>query len=380
MNNRYISDVAPLAHDRVRPFDGERPYLATGSLLKNNDFEFQYVDYENKPSRADLNVKSGDIIVARMQGTNKVMQIHDGMEKIIVSTGFAVFRPNASEIDSRFLYYYMLNSKFQREKDKLCVGATQKAINNTSLKKLNIPLPKIEDQLKIVTILDKADAICRKREKAIKLADEFLRSVFLDMFGDPVVNPKGWRQVKIKEMCAVKTGNTPSRNVPEYYGDDIEWIKSDNINTPYHYLTKAEEKLSKEGRKVGRVVPANSTLVTCIAGSFDCIGNAALADRSVSFNQQINSITPSDDIDPYFLYLQILIAKRLIQAASTNSMKGMVSKSRFENIMLIKPPFKLQKKFGNIFKKFITTNDNLIQNLKNSDYLFNSLSQNAFSG
>ena len=281
-------------------------------------------------------------------------------------------------LNVRYLYYFL--DKYIEKLRTGSIGGVIKYIKLSHLTDIKIPLPPITEQKRIAAILDKADTIRREREKAIQLADEFLRSVFLDMFGDPVVNPKGWRQVKIKEMCAVKTGNTPSRNVPEYYGDDIEWIKSDNINTPYHYLTKAEEKLSKEGRKVGRVVPANSTLVTCIAGSFDCIGNAALADRSVSFNQQINAITPSDDIDPYFLYIQILIAKRLIQAASTNSMKGMVSKSRLENIMLVKPPFKLQKKFGNIFKKFITTNDNLIQNHKNSDYLFNSLSQNAFSG
>lgn len=285
---------------------------------------------------------------------------------------------NNKGINTKYAYYFLYKNIHLLEAG--FKGAGLKHISKDFISDIKIPLPTLKYQDNVVAALDKANAIRRKREKAIKLADEFLRSVFLDIFGDPVVNPKGWRQVKIKEMCAVKTGNTPSRNVPEYYGDDIEWIKSDNINTPYHYLTKAEEKLSKEGRKVGRVVPANSTLVTCIAGSFDCIGNAALADRSVSFNQQINSITPSDDIDPYFLYLQILIAKRLIQTASTNSMKGMVSKSRFENIMLIKPPFKLQKKFGNIFKKFITTNDNLIQNLKNSDYLFNSLSQNAFSG
>jgi type I restriction enzyme S subunit len=61
-----------------------------------------------------------------------------------------------------------------------------------------IPLPPLEEQKRIVTILDKADAIRQKRQQAIALADDFLRSVFLDMFGDPVTNPKGWERIRVR--------------------------------------------------------------------------------------------------------------------------------------------------------------------------------------
>ncbi len=142
-------------------------------------------------------------------------------------------------------------------------------------------MPPLPEQRRIADILDKADAVRRKRKGAIALAEELLRSAFLEMFGDPVTNPKGWPVKPLTALGTVTTGNTPSRDVPEYFGEAIEWIEFDNINTPSHYLTPAVEGLSEKGRAVGRVAPAGSTLMTCIAGSPDCIGNVGLADREV---------------------------------------------------------------------------------------------------
>lgn len=200
------------------------------------------------------------------------------------------------------------------------------------------------------------------------------------MFGDPVTNPKEWAVKPLKQLAKVTTGNTPSRKEAKYYGDHIEWIKSDNINTPSHFLTKASEYLSVEGRQVARVVGKGSTLVTCIAGSFDCIGNAAYADREVAFNQQINALTPLTGVSSWFLYSLILFSKKHIQSASTNSMKGMVSKGKMEEIPMICPPISLQERFQETFISFLSLNEKLNCSSAASSDVFNSLSQRAFSG
>ena len=119
-----------------------------------------------------------------------------------------------------------------------------------------------------------ADALRAKRREALAQLDTLLQSTFLDMFGDPVTNPMGWDTSALGEVGEVITGNTPSRKHPEYYGEDIEWIKSDNINDPSFVLTEAEERLSVAGKAVARTSPRGSILVTCIAGSPSCIGNA----------------------------------------------------------------------------------------------------------
>ena len=361
-------------------FEGIRGYVATGDMDEVGNLSSVGVDYMGRPSRANQETKFGDVIFARMANTVKVREISKDDEKLIFSTGFCVLRPDKKEVESRYLYHYLKTHYFQRKKDNLCTGATQKAITNDKLDEIELPLPRIDIQRHIATILDKADDIRRKRQESIRLIEEYIRAVFLDMFGDPAINPKGLDKAPIKELGSVMTGNTPPRERAEYYGDGVEWIKSDNINTPYHFLTEAKERLTAEGQKVGRTVPKKSILVTCIAGSPDCIGNAAITDRAVAFNQQINAVSSFQGVDPYFLYVQILVAKKLIQQQSTESMKGMVSKGKFENILFLNPPYPLQEKFGKVFKKwhdvFLKNNDVLSE----SNNLYGSLTQKAFKG
>jgi type I restriction enzyme, S subunit len=159
----------------------------------------------------------------------------------------------------------------------------------------------------------------------------------------------------------------------------IEWIKSDNINTPYYYLTQAEEGLSEAGKAVARIVAAGAILVTCIAGSPACIGNAAIVNREVAFNQQINALVPQQG-NVHFLFAQILTAKRLIQDASTASMKGMVSKSRFEEIRLIFPPLNLQQEFAAHMEAVEKLKAAHRSSLSELDALFASLQHRAFRG
>lgn len=289
-------------------------------------------------------------------------------------------------LDAQVLYLdyfrrFLETNFFKKQLQKLITGSAQLNFGPSHIKLMNMPLPLLEEQKRIAAILDKADSVRRKRQQAIDLADDFLRSVFLDMFGDPVTNPKGWEVKKVKNFAKVTTGNTPSRKESKYYGEDIEWIKSDNINTPEHILTTATEFLSLEGEKVARTVEKGSTLITCIAGSFDCIGNVAFADRKVSFNQQINALTPKRElVSDWFLYSLILFSKKLIQNASTNSMKGMVSKGKLEEVELILPPLEKQKEFEMIFNKQIKLKQKMSQSYLGSSDKFNSLSQKAFAG
>jgi len=254
------------------------------------------------------------------------------------------------------------------------------SINKTQLRALPVALPPLPEQRRIAVILARADAIRSKRQEAIRLTEEFLRSVFLEMFGDPAANPKGWSVSALSVVADITTGNTPSRKQADYYGDGIEWIKSDNINTPSHVLTPAAEHLSKLGQAVGRVAPAGSTLMTCIAGSRGCIGNVALADREVAFNQQINALSAKDGIDPHFLYMVLLVGKRLVQAASTDAMKGMVSKGRLSAVKIPVPPPSEQEKFGSWFVRFLQCQLRLERARDEANTLFNSLVQLAFRG
>ena len=287
-----------------------------------------------------------------------------------------VIRPK-SRIDRMFLLWTLKHYDVR----PFVSGSTRPKLTKGQAEKIPIPVPaSIDEQKRIAAILNEAAAVRQKCEMALDLADDFLNSVFLDMFGDPATNSKDLPQRPLSWFGQVITGNTPPRSNSKNYGEHIEWIKSDNINTPDHFLTNAKEKLSKEGEKLGRIAPAGSVLVTCIAGSQSSIGRAAIADRDVAFNQQINAIKPSSNFDTYFLYTQFLTGQKLIQSASTNSMKGMVSKSKFQEINFLAPTLEEQTKFGFIFQEYHKNKERLTSAKVEAKSLFNSLAVNAFRG
>lgn len=366
---------------------GTVPSLGGEHLNSDGGFDWSNPKYIEEDFYCSMDrgrvVRKNILIVKDGATTGKVSFVGDDFPFERSAVNEHVFRLAINEDVAvpEYVFRFLHSGQGTKELLKDFRGATVGGISRDILDKAHIPLPATkEEQRRLAAILDKADAIRRKRREALKLADEFLRTAFLDLFGDPVSNPKGWPEVPVKELATVTTGNTPSREVTEFYGDHIEWIKSDNINTPNHYLTAATECLSEKGFDVGRWVPAGATLITCIAGSPACIGNAALADRPVAFNQQINALTPKGDIESEFLYALVLYSKRRIQAASTEGMKGMVSKGSLEQIHLISPDQALRRRFTNVFHKVMHSVERLGKSLHEAEALFQSLSHRAFQG
>lgn len=358
------------------------PFINAGNLTEDHSIACSGANYISE-ERYDLlsngKIQHGDILFCLRGSLGKFAVVDLSIPKGAIASSLVIIRPDKS-IYENYLKNYLRSTLCIREISRFENGAAQPNLSAKDLREFEIPLPPLPEQKRIAAILDKADAIRRKRQQAIQLADDFLRAVFLDMFGDPVTNPKGWEVKAIKEMAVVTTGNTPPRDNVEYYGDFIEWIKSDNINTPSDYLTEAAEYLSEAGYTAGRHVASGSTLLTCIAGSFDCIGNAAYTDREVAFNQQINALTPKVGVNALFLYALAKYCKKTIQAASTGGMKGMVSKGKLEEVRFICPPESLQQNFAEAFYRYQDVRKGMDHSLSELNDGFSSISQKAFSG
>lgn len=171
------------------------------------------------------------------------------------------------------------------------------------------------------------------------------KSRFIEMFGDPKNNPNGYLKKRLKDTCRVITGNTPSRAVSEYYGNRIEWIKTDNIVEGMLHPTVATESLSEKGSDVGRTVESDTILMACIAGSLSSIGRVCVTDRKVAFNQQINAIEPND-YNTLFLYVMLQLSKEYLIEEINMALKGILSKSKLEGKVFIVPPMDLQQQFA----------------------------------
>ncbi len=215
--------------------------------------------------------------------------------------------------------------------------------------KFKIENRSVAEQNNIVKDLDTVATAIDNAKQRLNALDELVKSRFIEMFGDPVENPKGWDKKPLSDECKIITGNTPSRKKADYYGNFIEWIKSDNINTPNAWLTTASEFLSEEGLKVGRSVEKDCILMTCIAGSIGCIGNVSVTDRKVAFNQQINGIIPNKN-NVWYLYVLFELSKSYIQSTVTMALKGILSKGQLSKIEFIFPPIELQNEFADFVK------------------------------
>lgn len=290
--------------------------------------------------------------------------------------GFKSFIPKPDLLVSGYLAHWLRANR--KHLESLGNGATFKEISKAVAFRIEIPLPPVLEQRRIAEVLDRAEALRRQRRRVLGSLDDLTKCVFLEMFGNPVLNPHGWPTSPVRSIGRVITGNTPARRATSYYGGNVEWIKSDNLGRGT-YATHAAEALSDEGLAVAKSAGPDAVLVTCIAGTPSSIGNAAIVNRRVAFNQQINAIVPTT-MNTEFLYAQLLVGKSLVQIASSGGMKGMVSKSRFEQIRLLDPPIELQQNFAHKLELVEEVGSRSRRHLKELDFLFGSLQHRAFAG
>lgn len=376
-----ISDAVEITNNRVKPFKGERRYLATGDLIGDEVNEsIVSVDYESKPSRADLLVGDGDIIVARMQATNKVLLIDKSTEDLIVSTGFLTLQPQ-KDFDGSYLAHYFRSDVFQKKKDKYCSGATQKAINNGAFAKLQVPSYSLDEQKRIANILDQADALRQKRKQSLRLLDDFLRTTFLDMFGDPVSNDKRWPVKKLSEVSFVKIGPFGSLlHREDYIANGIPLVNPTHIvnkkicpDFNFTISDKKREELRQYLLKEGDIILARRGeigrcgLITQKEDGYLC-GTGSLFVR------------PQKDLNP--IYLVYLISSQSMRKNLENSSVGVTMKNLnagiVENTVIIYPDKKLQDKFEAVVLETDSLKNSMENSIEQLDNEFNALTQRYF--
>ncbi len=307
-------------------------------------------------------------------GTGGAASIHYCNEPFSTSTDCIVVYGNGNA-NLKMVYYY-LSEQIHLLQDGF-KGAGLQHISKNYILNIPIDLPDRSAQDKIVEIFDIVTQIIKILNSKLILLDQLVKSRFVEMFGDPTVNPLGWKKLPLGKRCDIITGNTPPRADPDNYGTFLEWIKSDNINTPDTYLTIAEEYLSEKGFEKCRYVEAGSILMTCIAGSIKCIGNVAVADRRVAFNQQINAIVPINDETLYIFWLMQL-SKPYIQSTINMALKGILSKGHLSILEFPFPPIQKQTAFAAFVQEIDKSKLAVKECLKKTEYLKASLMQEYF--
>lgn len=175
--------------------------------------EWKKIRSGEAPSRARQLVCSEDVLVSTVRpNLNGVAQVPPSLDGAIASTGFCVLRAKAVLLNSRYLFHWVRTPQFVKDMTMRATGASYPAVTDRIIKDSKIPFPPLPEQRRLAAILDKADSLREKRRRAITKLDELLKSVFIEMFGDPVVNPKGWEK-RLFELCLsmpLRNGLSPS--------------------------------------------------------------------------------------------------------------------------------------------------------------------------
>ena len=352
-------------------------------LRANNIFEgrinFDDVVYVDKSRVArEQYLCKGDILVCASSGSKQLVGKAASFNFDTECTFGAfckVVRPNQDV--ANYLSMYFQSNAYRRKISEVAIGANINNIRNEHIDALELPIGSNAENEKVVASFSLLQQIIDGRKQQLHKLDELIKARFVELFGDPVSNPKAWEMVSLGKRCEIVTGNTPSRAEPENYGEFIEWIKSDNINTPFTFVTKAQEYLSEAGFKKCRFVEAGSLLMTCIAGSINCIGNVAVTDRRVAFNQQINAIVPEQD-EVLYLYWLMLLSKPAIHGTINMALKGILSKGQLAKLTFPFPPIELQEQFAAFVEQVDKSKVAVQKALDEAQLLFDSLMQKYF--
>ena len=294
MIKRNILECMTLVGKAPSHYEGAKTYVSTGAVdCDHIDYkQTEQVTYDNRPSRANLSVTSGDILFAKMCGTKKTLRINDVMAKYLFSTGFCAVRANESVMIADLLYHLLSSEQFLTQKDQNSSGATQKAITNTGLKKITIQVPDLEEQRVLAAKLDCIEQMMAKRRIQIEYFDQLVKSRFIELFGDPL-HPVHSRALGDVAMLERGRFSPRPRNDPRYYGGDYPFIQTGDIAGCGHRLSEYRQTLNEKGIHVSKKFSAG-TIVIAIVGA--TIGATAILEIDVYAPDSVIGISVNDEL------------------------------------------------------------------------------------
>ncbi|MCB7109316.1 restriction endonuclease subunit S [Agathobacter rectalis] len=323
-------------------------WISIADLTKTSKYIFETKEYLSKSAIKDSGIKVIPANTVVMSFKLSIGKTAITKEDMYSNEAIMAFKDkHVINILPEYIFYLFKYKNWEEGSNKAVMGKT---LNKATLSEIEVEICSIEKQRQIVSILDKIMSSVDGRKQELQLLDELIKARFVEMFGDPRSNPFGFEKKRLKDTCKVITGNTPSRAIEEYYGDYIEWIKTDNIVSGILNPTQATESLSEKGMNVGRTVEKDSILMACIAGSIASIGRVCITDRTVAFNQQINAVVP-EQYNILFLYVLFQMSKDYLVEDINMALKGILSKSKLEEKEFIIPPMDLQEQFSDFVKQ-----------------------------
>jgi len=359
------------------PRDGYSPVLRAGNIQGQLILDHGLVFVPESKISEKQRLRCGDIVMCTSSGSTEIVGKTAYSEKDwdgSFGAFCAVVRPKEGQCHPRYLFHYLQSPKF-RDWTRNSSGAGIKNIRKSELDAVEISFPNIDEQRRIARILDKAEAIRRKREQALDLADEFLRASFLEIFGDP-------REIQnsdqvLDDIADVARGrfSPRPRNDPRYYGGDFPFIQTGEIANSDGYLFEFKQTLNEKGIGVSKCFPSGTVLVAIVGAT---IGATAVSSREFYCPDSVIGITSRDEeYPPEFIEYLLRFWRPVFVARAPETARANINLQTLKPVPIPQSANGEAKKFGALYKKI----HSIKSRLRNSEQsLLEALSQRAFSG
>jgi type I restriction enzyme S subunit len=309
-------------------------------------------------------------------------------QKSIIGRGLAAIRAS-SNLDGKFLYYWLKAN--EKKIDALGVGSTFKAITQDTLKKIEIPVPPLDNQIRIAHLLGKVEGLIAQRKQHLQQLDDLLKSVFLEMFGPQSVGYTDWPLIEIKDLAAkhkgaMRTGPFGSNLLhSEFSADgDVAVLGIDNA-VQNRFAWDERRFITHEKYKElanYRIFPGD--VIVTIMGT---IGRSAVVPNDISLainTKHLAAITLNRELaNPLFLSYSIHSSPFILNQFKSKNRGAIMSGLNLgliKETKLKRPPVSLQNDFAKIHQKIDEIKFHYRQSLTDLETLYGALSQQAFKG
>jgi type-1 restriction enzyme ecoR124II specificity protein len=244
-------------------------------------------------------------------------------------------------INIKYIYYAMKNIKFDNQ--------LHKRYWISEYSKIKLLIPDIKMQEKIVKELDLINKLVDYKKKQIELFDDFIKSQFVEMFGNPIINDKKFEFKQIGEVTKIVTGTTPDTNDVENWNGGINWITPAEIKEDTLYVYETERKITEKGQKSKSLtlMPKGTVIFSTRAP----IGKTAIVGTEMCCNQGFKNCICSSNINNIYLYYVLKNNTIYFNNLGTGATFKELSKRVFEKVKISVPPIDLQNQFSEIVKQ-----------------------------
>ena len=368
------SDVLNCRMSNIRPnatFDAEYnpKYLP-------NDYAEKYKEYL---------LYDGDLIIAMTDLANDPKIL--GVPTIVYTNGYKMLLNqrvgkllllNERPIKKKYLKYALSVPQNRGYFKKFAGGGVQINIGKAEILNIDIPYCDIETQNKIVEILDKAQSLIDKKKEQIELLDELIKSRFIDMFGDPVSNSKGWENELLGNLGTLGRGISKHRprNAPELLGGIYPLIQTGDVANSDLYIKKYNSTYSELGLKQSKMWEKGTLCITIAAN----IAKTSILEFDSCFPDSVVGFISGERTNSIFIHYWFTFFQRILENQAPESAQKNINLKILNNLEVILPPIELQNEFA----EFVTQTDSIRSKMETSlselEDNFNSLMQKAFKG